>query len=105
MPINNTTEPHSDDQYSLLLTDIISQIKQSRYRAARLANREMLLLYFSVGRGLSKKVAAQEWGMKVLEQLAADIQKHLPGLRGFSLRNLKNMRQFAEAYSALKLGS
>lgn len=89
------------EQYSLLFNDISQQILQSRYRAARLVNRELLLLYYSVGRRLSEKVAAQHWGAKVLEQLSADLQKQLPGLRGFSHRNLKNMRQFAEEYETL----
>lgn len=89
------------NEYNLLLSDISSQILQSRYRAARLVNRELLLLYFAVGRRLSEKVASEKWGTKVLEQLSADLQKQLPGLRGFSYRNLRNMRQFAEAYSQL----
>ncbi|WP_046575925.1 PDDEXK nuclease domain-containing protein [Spirosoma radiotolerans] len=94
-------ETEATDPYLTLLQDISSQILQSRYRAARLVNRELLLLYFTVGKRLSEKVAAEKWGAKVLEQLSADLQNQLPGLRGFSYRNLRNMRQFAEAYSQL----
>ncbi|WP_225309561.1 PDDEXK nuclease domain-containing protein [Larkinella humicola] len=94
----NTEMP---DQYSKLLGDISHQILQSRYRAAKLVNRELLLLYYAVGKRLSEKIAAEKWGAKVLEQLADDLQKKLPGLRGFSHRNLKNMRQFAEEYVEL----
>ncbi len=89
------------DQYSTLLNDVSSQILQSRYRAARMVNRELLLLYFAVGKRLSEKITVEKWGTGVLEQLSADLQKQLPGLRGFSYRNLRNMRQFAEAYSQL----
>jgi predicted nuclease of restriction endonuclease-like (RecB) superfamily len=60
-----------------------------------------LLLYFAVGKRLSEKVAAEQWGNKVITQLSADLQKELPGLRGFSASNLKNMRQFADAYNEL----
>ncbi|GAB3692222.1 PDDEXK nuclease domain-containing protein [Spirosoma flavus] len=88
-------------KYSLLLNDISQQILQSRYRAARLVNRELLLLYFAVGKRLSEKIAAEKWGTSILENLSADLQKQLPGLRGFSYRNLRNMRQFAEAYTQL----
>ncbi|WP_229312201.1 DUF1016 N-terminal domain-containing protein [Larkinella punicea] len=92
---------HQSTHYETLLSEISKQILQSRYRAARLVNRELLLLYFAVGKRLSEKVAAEKWGTKVLEQLSADLQKQLPGLRGFSHRNLKNMRQFAEEYDQL----
>jgi predicted nuclease of restriction endonuclease-like (RecB) superfamily len=94
--------PDSTERYDALLNDISRQILQSRYRAARLVNRELLLLYYAVGRRLSEKIAAEKWGAKVLEQLSDDLQKQLPGLRGFSFTNLKNMRQFADAYSQLE---
>jgi predicted nuclease of restriction endonuclease-like (RecB) superfamily len=92
------------NHYGELLSEISKQILQSRYRAARLVNRELLLLYSAVGKRLSEKIAAQKWGAKVLEQLSADLQKQLPGLRGFSYRNLKNMRQFADVYSTVPFG-
>lgn len=93
---------NSTNQYSTLLNDISSHILQSRYRAARLVNRELLLLYFAVGKRLSEKVAAENWGTKVIEQLSADLQKQLPGLRGFSRRNLFNMKAFADEYADLE---
>lgn len=96
MQPNETNDTTS--QYTTLLTDISHQILQSRYRAARLVNRELLLLYFAVGKRLSEKIVAQKWGTKVVEQLSADLQKQLPGLRGFSRRNLFNMKTFAEEY-------
>lgn len=94
-------EPEATDQYLTLLQEISSQILQSRYRAARLVNRELLLLYYAVGKRLSEKIAAEKWGSKVVNQLSTDLQKQLPGLRGFSATNLKNMRQFADVYSEL----
>ena len=89
------------DAYSALLTELSSQILQSRYRAARLVNRELLLLYFSVGKGLSEKIAAEKWGAKVVDRLSDDLQKQLPGLRGFSRRSLMKMVQFADVYSTV----
>jgi predicted nuclease of restriction endonuclease-like (RecB) superfamily len=68
----------------------------------RLVNREQLLLYFLVGKRLSEKVTAEKWGAKVIEQIASDLQKELPGLRGFSYRNLQNMKQFADYYQILE---
>lgn len=87
--------------YLEFLIEVKSRILHSRYQAARLVNREMLLLYFAIGRRLSQKVAAENWGAKVIEQISADLQKELPGLRGFSYRNLMNMIQFAKEYSGL----
>ena len=87
--------------YLTFIGELKTQILRSRYAAARLVNRELLLLYFAVGKRLSEKVVAEKWGAKVLEQISADLQREMPGLRGFSYRNLKNMRQFAEEYAGL----
>lgn len=66
--------------------------------AASLANREQLLLYFKTGEMLSEKITSQKWGSKVVEQIAEDLQTQLPGLKGFSRRNLLYMRQFYHTY-------
>lgn len=76
-------------------------ILASRYKAATLANKEMLMLYFSIGKLIADKVQQEEWGAKVLEQRSNDLQKELPGLRGFSFTNLKRMRAFCEAWETL----
>jgi len=85
--------------YTQLIKDIKQHIIQSRYQAARLANRESLLLYYKTGKMLFEKITKEKWGAKVLEQIANDLQIQLPGLRGFSATNLKNMRQFYHEYS------
>jgi len=88
-------------QYLQLITDLKLNIVQSRYAAARLANKEQLLLYFRIGKILSEKIAAEKWGAKILVQISQDLQKQLPGLRGFSSTNLKNMNQFYTEYQSL----
>lgn len=88
-----------NSEYIRLITDIKSQIVGSRYIATRLANGEQLKLYFSIGMKLDEKIRSQQWGAKVLEQIAKDLKIQMPALRGFSHRNLKNMRQFYTAYS------
>ena len=92
-----------DKNYLEFIRSLKQEIINSRYQAARLANREQLLLYFKTGRMLSEKVKAQKWGTKVLEQIAVDLQSNLPGLKGFSFTNLKKMRQFFEAYSNFEI--
>ena len=88
----------TEQSYLQLIKDLKQNIIQSRYEASRLANRELLKLYFTTGLMLSKKAGSERWGAKIIGQLAADLQSELPGLKGFSRRNLMNMKQFAEAY-------
>jgi predicted nuclease of restriction endonuclease-like (RecB) superfamily len=87
-------------QYIQLITDLKQNIVQSRYAAARLANKEQLLLYFRIGEILSQRIAAEKWGAKILVQISQDLQKQLPGLRGFSHRNLINMKQLYTEYQS-----
>jgi len=89
----------SNNEYIQLIADIRKKIVTSRYTATRLVNREQLKLYFAIGMKLDQKIASHDWGAKVLEQIAGDLKKQMPGLRGFSHRNLKNMRQFYTAYA------
>jgi len=86
-----------DKSYLELIRSLKQEIVNSRYQAARLANREQLMLYNKTGKMLSDKVKAQKWGTKVLEQIARDLQSNLPGLKGFSFTNLKKRRQFYDA--------
>ena len=95
-----------DKNYTEFIQSIKQQIVQSRYVAARLANREQLMLYFRTGLMISDKIRAQKWGAKVLDQIAVGLQKELPGLKGFSPGNLKKIRVFSDAYAPhLTIGS
>lgn len=80
-------------EYVKLITDIKLNILISRYMAAKLANREQLLLYLRIGKSIQEKSQSAAWGSKVLDKISADLQQELPGLRGFSAGNLKKMRQ------------
>lgn len=84
--------------YLKFINDLKKSITQSRFNAARLANREQLILYMKVGEMLTGKIESEKWGTNVLEQISDDLQNHMPGLRGFSARNLRKMKQFYEAY-------
>lgn len=76
-----------------------SAILASRYRVAVLANKEMLGLYFAIGKLISEKAHQEKWGAKVLDVLSNDLQNELPGLRGFSASNIKKMRLFYETWA------
>ncbi len=84
--------------YLQFVNELKQTIIQSRYQAARLANREQILLYFKAGKALSEKISKEKWGNNVLENISEDLQKQMPGLKGFSARNHRKMRQFFEAY-------
>ncbi len=90
-----------DKQYLQFIADLRQNIIQSRYIAARLVNKEQLLLYYRTGKMLSEKIAIEKWGAKVIEQIAEDLQKDMPGLRGFSYRNIMKMKQLFDEYSLL----
>jgi predicted nuclease of restriction endonuclease-like (RecB) superfamily len=94
----------ANQHYTQLLQDLKFRISQSRYVAARLVNREQLMLYYYTGKLLNNKITEQNWGDKVLSQIATDLKNQMPDLRGFSTRNLKNMRQFYIAYESTLIG-
>ena len=82
--------------------DIINQIKdaiiRSRYQAAKLVNKELLGLYYAVGRYVSNNSRNDSWGKNAIRQISDDLQKELPGLRGFSESSIKRMREFYEQW-------
>lgn len=84
---------------------IKTAILQSQARAAQAVNQEQLTLYFGIGRYVSANTRNKNWGQGMLEQISERLRQELPGLRGFSSTNLKNMRMFYEAWSALESNS
>jgi predicted nuclease of restriction endonuclease-like (RecB) superfamily len=85
--------------YATAIKAIKQAILQSRYKAAAAANRELLMLYFGVGEYISHNTREGQWGTNAIEAISGQLQKELPGLRGFSATNLKYMRLFYEAWS------
>jgi len=87
-----------DQKYILFIQELKQNIIQSRYLAARVANQEQLLLYLRTGKKLSDKINQEKWGANVIGKISEDLQTQLPGLKGFSTRNLQKMRQFYSKY-------
>lgn len=85
--------------FAAAVKDIKLAILQARAKAARLANAEALKLYFFVGGYISKKTRNAKWGSGAIEALSNQLQIELPGLRGFSATNIKNMRAFFEFWA------
>lgn len=84
--------------YGPLLADIKTRVQAARIRAGLAANRELLALYWDIGRLILDRQHQEGWGTKVIDRLSADLQREFPGQGGFSPRNLKYMRAFAEAW-------
>lgn len=78
---------------------IKSAIVKTQSRVAANANAEMLSLYFGIGQYVSHKTKTEKWGSGVIDIISAHLQKEMPGLRGFSARNIRNMRQFFENWA------
>lgn len=90
-------------EYIKFIKQIKQEILSSRYNAAKLVNKELLILYYNVGKLLTEKTQQEGWGAKVLENISTDLQSALPGLRGFSRSNLANMKQFYSYYSSFPI--
>lgn len=73
-------------------------VLSSQYRAASYANKEQLSLYYGIGRYVSENSREGFWGKGAIETISQQLQKELPGLRGFSAANIKFMRQFYETW-------
>jgi len=87
-----------DKKYIQLLKNIKEKIHQAQRKAALSINTEMLQLYWTIGNEISTKIKEAGWGTKVTTQIAKDLKSEFPEMSGFSPRNLRYMRSFAEAY-------
>ena len=79
-------------------TDILSIISKAQSRALASVNREMITMYWEIGRIVSEKAASDGWGKSTVSSLAAFLQSKIPGTTGFSERNIWRMKQFYETY-------
>jgi hypothetical protein len=92
-----TGVPAESDETSF--ADVVRLIEQARERAYQAVNKELVGLYWQVGKYISGKLESAEWGDGVVDRLAQHLFRTLPGLRGFTRRNLFRMRQFYETYA------
>jgi predicted nuclease of restriction endonuclease-like (RecB) superfamily len=95
-PIALTDMP---DGYDIWLRELKDRIHTAQQRATLAVNRELVLLYWQIGRDILDRQAAQGWGAKVIERLAHDLRSAFPNMKGFSPRNLKYMRTFAHTWT------
>ncbi len=84
--------------YAVFVSDLKRKITEARHRASLSVNRELILLYWSIGRDILARQEREGWGAKIIDRLAADLGRAFPEMTGLSSRNLKYMRAFAEAW-------
>jgi len=78
--------------------EVIAIIERVRENAFRAVNRELISMYWEIGRYVSKKVAAENWGKSVVQEFSCFIQSRFAGIKGFSPQNIWRMKQFYETY-------
>ena len=96
-----TVIQHNTADYNIAVQKIKDAILRSQYNAAKLVNREMLSLYYGIGRYISANSREGFWGTGAIKTISERLRKELPGLKGFSETNLKYMRIFYEEWSPI----
>ena len=86
----------NSNEYIDLVNGIKQQIQAAQYRAALEVNTELVMLYHRIGCEINKH---KVWGNKFIDSLSADLRMDFPGVKGYSVRNLKYMSKFAELFS------
>ncbi|MDE6480375.1 MAG: PDDEXK nuclease domain-containing protein [Muribaculaceae bacterium] len=89
---------HRAPDYHIAVQTIKDAILRSQYQAAKLINREMLSLYYGIGRYVSANSRKGFWGTNAIATISERLRKELPGLKGFSTTSIKKMRQFYEQW-------
>ena len=87
------------NEYNQWLKEIKSKIRSAQIKAALAASRELILFYWELGESISRKLAHNKRGAKVIDQLSSDLQKEFPGIQGFSRRNLYYVKKFYDFFS------
>ena len=85
----------NNKEYFETIESIKNEIKSAQYKAAVSVNRELIMLYYNIGKVIN---AHKTWGSKFIDNLAADIKLSFPNTTGYSARNLKYMAKFAATY-------
>lgn len=85
-------------EYTQLLESIKTRIRRAQYNALKKVNKELIALYWDIGKMIVERQEKEGWGKAVVETLADDLQKEFPGVQGYSARNIWYMRMFYITY-------
>jgi predicted nuclease of restriction endonuclease-like (RecB) superfamily len=84
--------------YHRFLLNLKQEIVSARQKAYQTINRQLVELYWTIGKKIFKKIEISKWGESVVEALSKDLQRTFPDMRGFSSQNIWRMKQFYETY-------
>ena len=87
-----------ENQFKSFVSDIKTRILQGQYEALKSVNKELISLYWDIGKSIVSKQQEHGWGKSVVKNLSDELQKEFVGMKGFSQRNLWNMRNFYIEY-------
>ena len=90
---------HSVPSKNSEFDEIVAIIEQSRQRAFRAVNRELIEMYWQIGQYISEKVKSNAWGKSIVTEFASFVQSKYIGIKGFSAQNIWRMKQFYETYA------
>ena len=85
--------------YRPFLDHVLTKIQTARYEMLKSVSRQTVELYWEIGKSVSEQMQNEGWGRSIVEQLSQDLQREFPGIRGFSARNIWNMKNFYEFYA------
>jgi predicted nuclease of restriction endonuclease-like (RecB) superfamily len=88
----------SSSDYAPWLQTLKEKIRHARVKVSLALNRELIILYWHIGREILKRQKSEGWGTKVIQQLANDLRSEFPDMTGLSRTNLMYMRAFADAW-------
>lgn len=89
-------------QYTEFVEVIKARVLIARRKAVQSVNQELILLYHHIGEEILNRQKENGWGAKIVDHLSEDLRNAFPEMKGFSSRNLKYMRKFAEEYPDLE---
>lgn len=85
--------------YVKFVGQLKNRIRSAQFKAALAVNRELIYLYWDLGKAIVERQKVDGWGASVIDRIARDIQNEFPGIEGFSKTNIGRMRAFYLAYS------
>ena len=91
---------NNPSEYLNFRDDIMRRIRSAQYDVMRAVNKEMISLYWDIGRQITERQKELGWGKSVVENLSKDIQREFPGIQGFGVRNIWNMARFYSEYQS-----
>lgn len=95
---NQSFENKSEIEYQLWISNLKTRILEVRYKTLQQVNQELIMLYWDIGHSILEQQNQYSWGAKIIDNLATDLKTLFPDMKGFSIRNLKYMRAFSDAW-------